>query len=59
MWFNLGKAFLPPLVLHVYLAKVRHEKGIFSTRLIGCSQSRGPHDTVPELDVRVSTTKRR
>jgi hypothetical protein len=58
MRFNLRKALLPPLVLYVYLAKVCHEKGIFGTGLVSCSQSRSPHDPIPELDVRVSITKR-
>jgi hypothetical protein len=57
MGFNIGKAFFPPFVLHVYLAKVRHEKGLFGIGLVGYSQARGSHDTISELDIRMSSPK--
>jgi hypothetical protein len=59
MGFNLGKTFFPPLVLHVYLAKVCHEEGLFGIRLISHSQARGSHDTISELHFWMTITKGR
>lgn len=58
MRFNLGKAFLPPLMLHVHLTKIGHEEGFLSIGFVGDSQAGSPHDTIPELDVRMAATER-